>query len=81
VTAWEPPRLVAFSWNPNPEAVAFTDVEVRFAQHGDATRVELEHRGWEQLGARATEAYASYSSAGGWTLVVDCFAEAASSGG
>ena len=77
VTVWEPPRLVAFSWKPNPEAAAPTDVEVRFSPDGDATRVELEHRGWERLGERAREVHASYASAGGWTLVVDRYAEAA----
>ena len=77
VTVWEPPVRVAFSWKPNREAVAPTKVDIRFSADGDVTLVELEHRGWERLGERACEVHASYASAGGWTLVVDRYAEAA----
>ena len=44
---------------------------MRFATHGGGTRVELEHRGWERLGAEAAEARASYDT--GWDHVLGRF--------
>ena len=76
VLAWEPPRRVVYSWQPNPESPAPTEVEVRFVADGDATRVEVEHRGWERLGDRAAEAYESYDS--GWGVVLAAYAGKAS---
>ena len=75
VTAWEPPHRIVFSWQPNPESPAPTEVELCFAAEGDGTRVEVEHRGWERLGDRAAEAYESYDS--GWSGVLSIFAKAA----
>jgi uncharacterized protein YndB with AHSA1/START domain len=46
VTTWEPPHRVVFSWRA-PDWEAATEVEVRFTNDGDGTRVELDHRGWE----------------------------------
>ena len=80
VTVWEPPGRVAFSWKPNPAAEAPTQVDVRFTADGEATAVEIEHRGWERLAARASETHASYDSPGGWTLVLACYTEAAGTG-
>ena len=50
VDVWEPPHRLVISWHVNPEAPAPTEIEVRFIADGDATRVEVEHRGWERLG-------------------------------
>ena len=63
VLAYEPPHRVVFSWDINLQWKLETDperaseVEVRFVpEHGDRTRVELEHRelhrhgaGWESM--------------------------------
>jgi uncharacterized protein YndB with AHSA1/START domain len=68
VTLWDPPHRVVYSWRPNLERVAFTEVSVRFQAEGQATRVELDHRGWERFGADAAEARASYD--GGWETVL-----------
>ena len=76
VTVWEPPHRIVFWWQPNPDASAPTEVALRFAAESDGTRVELEHRGWERLGASATEAYESYDS--GWGAVLPIYAKAAS---
>ena len=46
VTPCEPPHRIVFTWE-NPDWEGRTEVEVRFAAEGKATRVELEHRGWE----------------------------------
>jgi uncharacterized protein YndB with AHSA1/START domain len=47
VTAYEPPSLVAFTFRA-PSWELPTQVMVRFTAEGNATRVELEHSGWEQ---------------------------------
>jgi uncharacterized protein YndB with AHSA1/START domain len=75
VLAWEPPVRIAFTWHPGyAEGDPLTEVEVRFRAQGASTVVELEHRGWERLGARAEEARASYEV--GWPIVLGRFAEA-----
>lgn len=76
VLAWEPPHRVVFSWHPSVEPTVPTEVEVRFFSEGDrATRVELEHRGWERLGAAAQSTRTSYLN--GWPGVWALFVEAA----
>jgi uncharacterized protein YndB with AHSA1/START domain len=52
VTVWEPPRRLGYTWHLNRDRSDATDVEIRFLPRGDtATTVEIEHRGWERLGA------------------------------
>ncbi len=52
VTAWEPPHRLAYLWHLRRDRADATDVTVRFAPRGDGgTRVEIEHSGWERLGA------------------------------
>ena len=41
-----------------------------FTPEGDGTRVELERRGWERLGAMGAEGRESYGSEKGWEMVV-----------
>jgi uncharacterized protein YndB with AHSA1/START domain len=71
VLVWEPPRRVVFSWRPSLEPRPFTEVEVRFTALPEGTRVELEHRGWERLGAAAADHRAGYLS--GWVPVMERF--------
>lgn len=71
VLVCEPPRRIVFTWQgrwPEP-----TEVEVRFTPIGGDTRVELEHRGWERLGASAEESRRSYLN--GWPTVLRQFVE------
>ncbi|MDQ4059037.1 MAG: SRPBCC family protein [Actinomycetota bacterium] len=68
VLVWEPPRRFVMSWHPSPDSPAATEVEVRFTQVGEGTRVDLEHRFWERLGDRAAEARADYDP--GWDYVL-----------
>ena len=75
VLAWEPPSRLVIEWKVNPDAVAPTEIEVRFAPEGDGTRVELEHRGWERLGEAALESRTSYE--GGWNGVLAGYEAAA----
>ncbi len=66
VTAYQPPSLVAFTFRA-PSWDFPTQVEVRFIPDGTGTRVELEHRGWEQ-DAKLREGRKSYDE--GWDLVL-----------
>ena len=51
VTVWQPPARLAYLWYLGRDRADATEVEIRFlAQGGRATRVEIEHRGWERLG-------------------------------
>jgi uncharacterized protein YndB with AHSA1/START domain len=71
VVVWEPPRRLVLSWYPGRGPDDATEVEVRFEPDGGRTRVELEHRGWDRLGARAGAARTSYDS--GWTPVLAAY--------
>ncbi|MFL5674127.1 MAG: SRPBCC domain-containing protein [Chloroflexota bacterium] len=52
VTVWEPPRRFAYLWHLRRDRADATQVEIRFVPDGrTATRVEIEHTGWEVLGA------------------------------
>jgi uncharacterized protein YndB with AHSA1/START domain len=75
VTAWEPPRRVAFTWHPGRDAGTAQEVEIRLTPEEAGTRLELEHRGWEKLAERAAEVVARYD--GGWDRVLECYADAA----
>lgn len=75
VTVWEPGARLVLAWKPNRLPQPFTEVEVRFTAEGDGTRVDLEHRGWEQLGDRAAQARVQYDM--GWPGVLDRFASLA----
>ena len=52
VTAWEPPRRLAYLWHLRTERSRATDVEITFTPLADGmTRVDIVHTGWERLGA------------------------------
>ena len=53
VTAWEPPRRIAYLWHLRQDRADATEVEITFTEaEGVGTTVSIEHRGWERLGAR-----------------------------
>ena len=79
VLAWEPPtRLllawrIGADWQYDPDLL--TEVEVVFAPEGEgATRVSLEHRLLENMGAAGEGARASFDSDGGWGGLLQMFA-------
>ena len=74
VLAWEPPTSLTIAWQTNPEAVAPTEVDVRFVAEAGGTRVDLEHRYWERLGATGAAARENYGGDGGWEMVLGRFA-------
>ena len=58
--AREPPKRFVMTWDINsrwqPDTTVSSEVEVRFIADGtNATRVELEHRKFEQMGAEPGE--------------------------
>jgi uncharacterized protein YndB with AHSA1/START domain len=55
VLAWEPPRRLVYLWHLRFDRADATEVEVSFTPAPDGTRVRIEHRGWERLGAVAQE--------------------------
>ena len=67
VLVWEPPARAVVTWHPGYEDEAATELELRFTAEGDLTRIDLEHRGWENLGERAEKTRAGYET--GWNLV------------
>lgn len=69
VTVWEPPTRLAYLWHLRQDRADATEVEITFVDQGDSTtRVEIEHRGWERLGARG-QALRDANLAGWNTLV------------
>jgi len=80
VLEWEPPRRFVLAWQLNHEwqydADFVTELEVRFAAEGDATRVDLEHRNLERYGDRVAEVRRSLDAPGGWTGALEAFAAA-----
>jgi uncharacterized protein YndB with AHSA1/START domain len=73
VDLWEPPHRLRFSWHPSRAPAAATEVEVTFASEGSGTRVTLEHRKWELLGAAAAAMRSQYDR--GWDFVLGRYAE------
>jgi uncharacterized protein YndB with AHSA1/START domain len=72
VLAWEPPRRLLLAWQLDADWTydpGFeTTVEITFAEDGDHTIVEFEHRDLERYGERAAEVRGGYESGmdGGW---------------
>jgi uncharacterized protein YndB with AHSA1/START domain len=79
VTIWEPGRRLGYLWHLRRDRADATEVEIRFAAAGgDRTRVDIEHRGWEVLGAEG-ETWRDRNR-GGWATLLPWYVEAASSG-
>jgi uncharacterized protein YndB with AHSA1/START domain len=83
VLAWEPPHRLVVTWQINgrwqydPDPAHASEVELRFIADGpDRTRVEFEHRHLDRLvmGEDLSEAF---KGAGGWSSVLQRFADAA----
>jgi hypothetical protein len=85
VLIWEPPLRAVFRWEINAQWVRdpsmATEVEVRFvAEAPDRTRVELEHRGFEQHGAIEGEKMRD-NVLGGWPAILALFEECSNARG
>jgi uncharacterized protein YndB with AHSA1/START domain len=79
VTAWEPPRRLVYWWHLRSDRVDATEVQVAFRQQAAGTLVEIEHRGWERLGAAGPDW--RERNKGGWAGLIPHYLSAASGGG
>ena len=76
VTIWEPPARLGYTWHLNRDRSDATDVVIRFvARDAEATTVEIEHRGWERLGADG-EGWRDRNR-GGWATLLPHYVAAA----
>jgi len=77
VTVWQPPTRLSYRWHLGLDRSDATEVDIRFIARGRAaTRVEIEHRGWERL-ADAGEQRRDLNRAG-WQGVLPHFVAAIS---
>ena len=75
VLAWEPPHRLVYLWHLRFDRADATEVEVTFTPVPEGTRVRIEHRGWERLGAVAVERRDRNHR--GWAGVIEHFIRAA----
>jgi uncharacterized protein YndB with AHSA1/START domain len=76
VTLWQPPHRLSYLWHLRSDRSAATSVEVRFvAADQAATRIEIEHAGWERLGGDAPQWRDRNRM--GWTTLLPHFQAAA----
>lgn len=74
ITVWEPPARLRYRWHIRVDRSDATDVEIRFQPlAAGGTRVEIEHRGWERLGARGRPW--RRVNLGGWNAVLPAYRE------
>ena len=73
ILEWEPPHRLVLAWNVLEREGDLTEVEVRFLPEGEATRVELEHRGWENVELDGPAKRGNYDT--GWDAVLGAYAD------
>lgn len=81
IIAWDPPQRFVMTWDINsqwqPDNKVSSEVEVNFVAEGaNATRVELEHRKFEQMGTEPGEKMRKDVD-GGWPGLLERFRSAA----
>ena len=84
VLAWEPPGRLLLSWatgprrEPEPDPAKAGEVEIRFVPEGPAaTRIELEHGGFERRGPGGGAVREAMATAEGWAEILARFRAAA----
>jgi uncharacterized protein YndB with AHSA1/START domain len=83
VLVFQPPERLVITWQINaqwaydPDLAHASEIEVLFAEHDGQTRVDLEHRHIERLGAGADELAKAVAADGGWPAILDLYAKAA----
>ncbi len=72
ITAWDPPGSFSTTWHPGYDPAMATQLTIRFVTEGpNATRVELDHRGWDVHGETAADRVTGYDT--GWDTVLGKF--------
>ncbi len=81
ITTWEPPErfvmawMITAQWEYQPDVMKSSEVEVRFTPESDGTtRVDLEHRHFERMGAGWESMREMVDSQGGWGGTLQLFA-------
>lgn len=74
ITRWEPPHRLGYLWHLRRDRADATDVDIRFVAREGGTRVEIEHRGWERLGADGPGW--REANKGGWSGLLPHFIDA-----
>jgi uncharacterized protein YndB with AHSA1/START domain len=73
IVAWEPPSRLVYEWHLRVDRADATEVEIRFTPSPTGTRVTIEHRGWERLGAKGVER--RQGNFAGWGSLLPHFVE------
>ena len=83
VLVWDPPKRFVYAWQIgatwkyDPDLSKASEVEVLFVQQADGTTlVDLEHRHLERHGEGAAAMRAAIDSPGGWSQLLQLFADA-----
>ena len=79
VLVWDPPARLVLAWKIGAgfkyDDTVAAEVDIRFvAVSAAVTRVELEHRKLDSIGAAAEQMRAAFESENGWTAVLKAFA-------
>jgi len=84
ITVWDPPRRFVFAWQIThewgfePDLTKASEVEVQFTALADgSTRVDLEHRHFDRMGAGGAEMRTAVGGDGGWGGLLKLFADKA----
>jgi hypothetical protein len=76
ITAWNPPHRLGYLWHISRQRADATNVELHFVALDDGTtRLDIEHDGWERLGADGPVFREANTS--GWNALIPSFVRAA----
>jgi hypothetical protein len=64
ITDWDPPAAFGYRWHLRQDRADATQVAITFVDLGDRTRIDIEHTGWELLGAKGPQL--RERNQGGW---------------
>jgi hypothetical protein len=69
VTLWQPPTRFGYLWHLRRDRADATQVDITFTPSTElSTRVDIEHRGWERLGAARPQW--REANVGGWATLL-----------